>query len=66
MPVGALLDVALAVPRIDASDRSVPVRCRVRVISCSFAGEQSRLGVQFLALPKESRIAIRNYVISHS
>ncbi len=66
MPVGSLLDVALAVPNSSASDRSVPVRCRVRVVSCSFAGVQSRLGVQFLALPKESRIAIRSYILSHS
>ena len=66
MPVGSVLDVALAVPKTSACDRSVPVRCRVRVISCSFAGIQSRLGVQFLDLPKESRIAIRSYILSHS
>lgn len=66
LPVGSLLDVALAVPKSDACDRSVPVRCRVRVISCSFAGIQSRLGVQFLDLPKASRIAIRSYILSHS
>lgn len=66
MPVGSLLDVALAIPKTGDGGRSVPVRCRVRVISSSFAGVQSRLGVEFLALPKESRIAIRNYVLSHS
>ena len=66
MPVGALMDVALAVPRLQDDARSVPVRCKVRVISCAFAGEQSRLGVQFLALPMESRLAIRRYVLSHS
>jgi hypothetical protein len=36
----------------------------VRVVSCAFAGVESRLSVQFLALPKESRIAIRSYVIA--
>jgi hypothetical protein len=66
MPVGSLMDVALAVPRLHDDARSVPVRCKVRVISCAFAGEQSRLGVQFLALPMESRLAIRRYVLSHS
>ena len=66
LPVGALLDIALAVPKTSDSARSVPVRCRVRVNSCSFAGVQSRLGVTFLALPKESRIAIRNYILGHA
>lgn len=65
LPVGSTLDVALAVPLTLNGERSVPVRCKVRVVACSFAGERSRMGVQFLALPKESRIAIRNYVISH-
>jgi hypothetical protein len=66
MPVGSLLDVCLAVPRVQDGARSVPVRCKVRVVACSFVGERSRLGVQFLALPKEARIAIRSYVLSHS
>ncbi len=66
MPVGSTLDVALAVPRLHDDARSVPVRCKVRVVSCAFAGEQSRLGVQFLALPMDSRLAIRRYVVSHS
>ena len=66
MPVGSLLEVCLAVPRTHDGARSVPVRCQVRVVACSFAGERSRLGVQFLALPKEARIAIRSYVLSHS
>ena len=66
MPVGSLLEVALAVPRLNDDARSVPVRCKVRVVSCAFAGEQSRLGVQFTALPMESRLAIRRYVLSHS
>jgi len=66
MPVGSLMEVALAVPRLDDAARSVPLCCTVRVISCGFAGEQSRLGVQFLALPMESRLAIRRYVLSHS
>ena len=65
MPAGALLDIVLAVPKNKACDRSVPVRCQVRVVSCSFVGEHSRLSVQIVSLPKESRIAIRNYVISH-
>ena len=66
LPVGSLLDVCLAVPRVQDGARSVPVRCKVRVVACSFVGERSRLGVQFLALPKEARIAIRSYVLSHS
>ncbi len=66
LPVGALLDIALAVPKASDSARSVPVRCRVRVNSCSFAGIESRLGLTFLALPKESRIAIRNYILGHA
>ena len=53
-------------PRLQDDARSIPVRCKVRVIACAFAGEQSRLGVQFLALPMESRLAIRRYVLSHS
>ena len=66
MPVGAMLDIALAVPKTARDDAACRVRCKVRVNSCSFAGMQSRLGVTFLALPKESRIAIRKYVLSHS
>jgi hypothetical protein len=66
LPVGAMLDIALAVPKTADGERSVPVRCKVRVVSCTFAGVQSRLSVQFLALPKESRIAIRSFVLSHS
>ena len=66
MPVGALLEIAVAVPKGGDGERSFPVRCKVRIVSCSFAGIESRLSVQFLTLPKESRIAIRNYVLSHS
>ena len=66
VPVGSLLEVAVALPKRGDGERSVPVRCKVRVVSCSFAGIESRLSVQFLALPKESRIAIRSYVLSHS
>lgn len=66
MPVGSILDICLAVPKSGNDGRSVPVRCKVRVNSCSFAGIQSRLGVTFTDLPKESRIAIRNYILSHS
>ena len=66
MPVGATMDVVLAVPKSAACDRSVPVRCKVRVVSCAFTGVQSRLSAQFLDLPKDARIAIRNYVISHA
>ena len=66
MPVGTLIDVALAVPRLGDASRSVPVRCRVRVAFCAFVGEQSRMGVQFTALPMESRIAIRSYIHANS
>ena len=66
MPVGATMDVVLAVPKSAACDRSVPVRCKVRVVSCAFTGVQSRLSAQFLDLPKEARLAIRSYVISHA
>jgi len=66
LPVGATLDIALAVPKSGSDSRSMPVRCKVRVTSCSFAGTQSRLGVMFMDLPKESRIAVRNYILSHA
>ena len=66
MPAGATMDVVLAVPKSGAGDRSVPVRCKVRVLSCTFSGEQSRLSAQFLDLPKDARLAIRSYVISHA
>ena len=66
MPVGSTLEVALAVPRTRDGGRSVPVRCKVRVVASNFAGEQTRMSLQFMALPKESRIAIRHYVLSHS
>ena len=66
MSVGSMLEIALAVPMDKDGKRSVPVRCRVRVVFCAFAGEQSRLGVQFLALPMATRIAIRQYVLSHA
>ena len=66
MSVGSMLEIALAVPMDKEGRRSVPVRCRVRVVFCAFAGEQSRLGVQFLALPTATRIAIRQYVLSHA
>lgn len=66
MPVGSIVDIALAVPHGGANPRSVPVRCKVRVVFCAFAGEQSRLGVQFTTLPTESRVAIRSYVMAHS
>ena len=66
MSVGSMLEVALAVPMDKDGKRSVPVRCRVRVVFCAFVGAQSRLGVQFIALPMATRIAIRQYVLSHA
>lgn len=66
MPVGTLVDIALAVPRLGDASRSVPVRCKVRVVFCAFVGEQSRMGVQFTALPMSARMAIRSYVIARS
>jgi len=66
MPVGTLLETALAIPHPKDRTRSLPVRARVRVVSSSFCGKQSRLGVQFLALPMEARMAIHTYAVKHS
>jgi hypothetical protein len=66
MPVGALLQTAVAIPNPKDPRRSLAVQARVRVVFSSFTGTQSRLGVQFLTLPLEVRAAIRTYVLSHS
>ena len=65
-PVGTLLETAFAIPHPKDSRRSLSVRAKVRVVSSSFCGTESRLGVQFMSLPMEARVAIRNYTLSHS
>lgn len=66
VPVGSMLETALAIPNPKDARRNLAVQARVRVVFSSFTGTQSRLGVQFLALPLEARAAIRTYVLSHS
>ncbi len=66
MPVGAIIETALAIPNPKDARRSLAVQAKVRVVFSSFTGTQTRLGVQFLALPLEARVAIRTYVLSHS
>jgi len=66
VPAGTVLDTALAIPHPKDPQRSLAIQARVRVVFSAFCGTQSRLGVQFLGLPMDVRIAIRNYVITHS
>ncbi len=66
VPVGSVLETALAVPHPSDPRRSLTVRAKVRVVSSAFCGTQSRLGVQFMALPMAARLAIRKYTLSHS
>ncbi len=65
MPVGTMLETALAIPHPKDPRRSLAVRAKVRVVSSSFCGTQSRLGVQFMTLSMEARLAIRSYAIAH-
>ena len=65
VPVGTLLETALAVPHPTDPRRSLAVRAKVRVVNSSFCGTQSRLNVQFVTLSMEARLAIRNYAVPH-
>ena len=66
VPVGTTLRVALAVPHPADTAQSTAVQATVRVVFSAFVGTQSRLGLQFLALPMDARVAIRRYVIARS
>lgn len=66
LPLGTNLDIALSVPDAKVPGRTHAVRANVCVMFSSFAGAQCRIGVQFVELPMEARIAIRSYVLSHS
>lgn len=66
MPVGSLMDIAVAIPNPKDPRRNLAVQARVQVVFSSFTGTQTRLGVSFLALPLDVRMAIRAYVVSNS
>ncbi len=66
MPVGSVLDIALAIPHPKDARRNLPLQAKVRVVFSAFCGTQSRLGVQFVVLAMDARVAIRDYVIAHS
>lgn len=66
LPLGTNLDLALSVPDPKQVGRTHAVRAGVRVMFSSFTGSQCRIGVQFVELPMEARLAIRSYVLTHS
>lgn len=66
LPMGQVMDLALSVPHPEDPKRSLAVTAKVRVVFASFVGAQCRIGAQFLALATPARLAIRQYVLSHS
>lgn len=66
LPMGQVMDLALSVPHPEDPKRCLAVTAKVRVVFASFVGAQCRIGVQFLALATPARLAIRQYVLSHS
>ncbi|MFG6430623.1 PilZ domain-containing protein [Roseateles sp. LYH14W] len=66
MPVGSIVQTAVAIPNPKDPQRHLAVQAKVRVVFASFTGTQTRLGVQFLALPLEVRMAIHAYVVGHA
>jgi len=66
LPLGTVFDVTMSVPHPKEPQRMQAVSAKVRVMFSSAVGGNSRIGVQFVAISMEARIAIRTYVLANS